>query len=241
MARTRRKKALYEVIGRGQLKQGQSQAFEKPPPDEPPAARAESETDASPAALEWPKKPRIVQLNAGRIEFSIPYQAAIAALLASVLLLLMAYRLGQRSPSATEAVDNAEKTTENEVQNVSVKQAGPDSQRQPEQPKAVAPATVDTGDNVIVLVEYSRRADLVPVQRHFRSHGIETEIVPAPGGKYYLWTKDRYSSVNTEGTLGYKAKQRIKEIGAMYKAPPGYETFAPNYFSDAYGKYMGQQ
>jgi hypothetical protein len=241
MARTRRKKALYEVIGRGQLKQGQSQAFEKPPPDEPPAARAESETDASPAALEWPKKPRIVQINAGRIEFSIPYQAAVAAVLVLILLLLMAYKLGQVSQSDAAALDETGKTPPSEVHDVSLKQAGPDSQRQPEQPKAVAPAAVDTGDNVIVLVEYQRRADLVPVQKHFRTHGIETEIAPAPGGKYYLWTKNRYSNVNTQGTPGYREKQRIKEVGALYKAPPSYETFAPNYFSDAYGKYVGQQ
>ena len=75
------------------------------------------------------------------------------------------------------------------------------------------------------------------MQAHFSEYGIETEIV-AERGHYFLQTKERYDNPDKPGTDGYKALQRIKEIGAKYKgkAPPGYETFAPNYFSDAYGK-----
>jgi hypothetical protein len=56
-------------------------------------------------------------------------------------------------------------------------------------------------------------------------------------GRYVLQTKQRYQNT-TVGSDGYKAIQKIREVGVLYKgkAPPGYETFAPNYFSDAYGK-----
>ena len=101
--------------------------------------------------------------------------------------------------------------------------------------KKVEP-TMTTGSNVIVLVEYSRRADLVPVQKHFAQFGIDTEIVNW-SGKYFLITKDRFESFGP-GSEGYKAKQKIIAAGALYKgqAPEGYETFSPHFFKDAYGK-----
>jgi hypothetical protein len=101
----------------------------------------------------------------------------------------------------------------------------------------VAEPVKPTGSNVIVLVVYDSLPDLAPVQAHFSENGIETEIV-TEGGRYFLQTKQRYDNPATAGTNGYRAKQRITEVGAKYKgkAPAGYETFAPNYFSDAYGK-----
>jgi hypothetical protein len=94
-----------------------------------------------------------------------------------------------------------------------------------------------TGNNVIVLVQYDSLPDLAPVQAHFSEHGIETRIV-TEGGRYFLQTIQKYDNPATAGTDGYRAKQRITEVGAKYKgkAPAGYETFAPHYFSDAYGK-----
>jgi len=232
MAKTRGKKALYEVISQSQRKLGSSKLGRQV--CEPKAAvdgtEGEKETSEAPEQLSWPKKPRIVQLNAGRIELSVPYQLAVAILLGIVLLALVSYRLGQRSTSASEPLQQ------------------PVEQSRLSEPKQIVPAagtkmpaTVETnqqvGDHVIVLVEYGRRADLVPVQRHFKEYGIETEIVPTGTGRYYLRTKKRYSDTKTPGSEGYRDKQRIIEIGALYKgkAPPGYETFAPHYFSDAYG------
>ena len=75
----------------------------------------------------------------------------------------------------------------------------------------------------------------MPVQKFFEENGILTEIV-LENGRYFLQTKNRYKSTKTPGEAGYEMKLRIAEIGANYKAPPGYETFAPHYFSDAYGK-----
>jgi len=78
---------------------------------------------------------------------------------------------------------------------------------------------------------------LVPVQEHFAEHRIETEIV-IENGRYYLQTVGTYDNFTTAGTNGYEALQKIIKIGAAYKgrAPEGYETFAPHYFDDAYGK-----
>jgi len=101
-----------------------------------------------------------------------------------------------------------------------------------------AELTKSTGNNVIVLVEYKRQADLEPVQAHFAGHDIATEIVKNWDGRYFLITKDRYDNLSTPGTEGYKALQRIVEVGAKYKGkvPEGFETFAPDYFKDAYGR-----
>lgn len=91
-------------------------------------------------------------------------------------------------------------------------------------------------NNVIVVVEYPKRPDLVPVQAHFAEYGIATEIVNW-GGKYFLITKDRYESFGPNSD-GYKTEQKIIEVGAKYKgkAPEGYETFAPDFFRNAYDK-----
>lgn len=222
----------------------------------------------SKAVADWWKKPRIAQFNAGRFEFSLPYQAAIAMGLLLVLLLLGSYRLGQNSvvpdqmagevAKAPEKVDTQGHTgldtasverpsppTENvlpKADNVPLNQdtmpiAGvtPDEKKieeevEPEEPK---------GKNVIVLAHSGRYADLVPVVEHFAEHGIDLKIVPLENGKYQLRTVERYErNPATPGTAGFEAKVKIRDVGRLYKdeAPAGLDTFAPNYFSDAYGK-----
>jgi hypothetical protein len=216
------------------------------------ATRAGSQPPTSKIAAKWWRKPRIVQLNAGRIEFSMPYQIAVAAGLVLVLALLASYRLGQFAgvgvpggpASATGQVQSppAEKLTSHTTSDPSTSsgQAVPPPvapvDRTPPKTEKVE-ASLPTGDNVIVLTHYHTMADLGPVQAHFAEHGIVTEIVPE-SGRYVLQTKQRYQNTTTPGSDGYKAIQKIKEVGALYKgkAPPGYEPFAAHYFSDAYGK-----
>ena len=48
-------------------------------------------------------------------------------------------------------------------------------------------------------------------------------------------TVDKYDNPDRPGTDGSVAKQKIIELGTKYKAPTGYESFAPNLFKDAYG------
>ena len=249
MARNRGKKALYEVMSKARIKPGSGGTLEQRPPKgsdgDKPAAEEKSAVEMPDVAAQWLRKPRTVQFNAGRIEFSIPYQLAVALLLGLILLALMAYRLGQQSGlTEQETIAPAEEMQRQQiVQESTAEQATVDAMQGPAAVEDILPGSKDvgpaepTGSNVIVLVEYEARADLEPVQEHFAQYGIETEIV-AESGRYFLVTKDRYDNPGKAGTDGYEAKQRIIEVGAEYegKAPAGYETFAPHFFRDAYGK-----
>ena len=112
---------------------------------------------------------------------------------------------------------------------------------------------VATGSNVIVLARHAVRSQLEPVQLYFREHGVETRILSyerlrrhfadngldasrlPQGDGYMLVTYNLYNNPDKEGTDGYVAKQRIIELGRGYEAPPNFESFATNRFSDAYG------
>ena len=91
------------------------------------------------------------------------------------------------------------------------------------------------GDHRIVIKQYSTDRDLKPVQEYFAARGIET-IIEKRGSSFFLLSKNTYENPQKLGTDGYRARMRIIEVGADYKAPAGYETFAPNLFSDAYGE-----
>jgi len=175
----------------------------------------------------------------------MPYQLAVALVLSLILLVLAAFRLGQEynltdQRAISTAVERPQISRRTPIE--------PDMADIREPPAPVEDSTLldedvtpvqpkSTGNNVIVLVQYEARADLVPVRAHFAEYGIDTEIV-MESGSYFLQTKNRYDNPGTPGTDGYKAKQKIIEVGAKYKgkAPPSFETFAPNFFSDAYGK-----
>ncbi len=250
MVRKRKKKSLYEVIANARLKSSDDEALGQPPPEKSDkkdgSSAAKSTLPMSERLAQWPKKPKIIQFNAGRIEISIPYHLAIALLLGIVLLVLVVFRLGQITyVSKQKAANSAERIPESkqevaEEAAVSIPQTAPATQKT--SPGVSAPAekvepAEAKGDHVIVLVEYQVSADLVPVREHFARYGIETEIV-RERGRYFLITKNRYENPERPETDGYKAKQRIIEVGARYKgkAPEGYETFAPHFFKDAYGK-----
>jgi hypothetical protein len=250
MVRNRGKKALYEVMSKARAKSEPRKTKEHIQPAKPdietPAIQQKGDTGVLKSTAKWWRKPRIVQLNAGRIEFSMPYQIAVVLFLGFIFVVIAAYRLGQASYPAQQQ--------EQQVVQQEPKQPDADTERpivpalsNIEQPQISEPAedTVaktevtepvePTGNNVIVLVQYDSLPDLAPVQEYFRKHHIELEIVPE-GGRYFLQTKQRYDNPSRPGTDGYRALQKIKEIGKEYQAPKGYGTFAPNYFQDAYGK-----
>lgn len=91
-----------------------------------------------------------------------------------------------------------------------------------------------TGDHVIVIMTYRLREDLEPVRDYFASNGIVTNI-DKQGGYYYLLTAERFKSPKQKGSDGFYALEKIKKIGADYRAPSGYETFGAEPFQDAYG------
>lgn len=252
MARNRRKKALYEVMSKARDKPGYGRTLEKMRPKKPVEKKEEpvtnqnsaADVETSKAAAKWWRKPRIVQFNVGRIEFSMPYQLAVALLLCLILMVLAAFRFGQyyyltdqRATDPAEEMPQINRTTPMEGGAGDIKEPRApdedttllDEELEPVKPKP-------TGNNVIVLVEFGSHADLVPVRDHFAKHNIETEIV-LENGRYFLRTKeDRYDNPRTPGTDGYKALQEIIKVGAEYKAPPNYEPFTQHLFSDAYGK-----
>jgi len=264
MARKRKKISLYEVISRDTSKSAYGRMLEKlhlPKIGRDKPAAAQDEVEMPERAAEWPRKPKIVQFNAGRIEFSMPYQIAIAVLLGIILLLLVVFRLGQRASNpkitsfSTSRQDVKTSPARPKAADLpAVKEVTPVADIDKSAISADKPAAIKTdwmdgllktkaagpliADNVIVLVEYKAKADLVPVQEHFASYGIGTEII-IENGRYFLITKDRYEkNPDKPGTAGYRAKQKIIKVGAQYKnkAPKGYETFAPHFFRDAYGK-----
>jgi hypothetical protein len=248
MTRNRGKKALYEVMSKARVKPDHGKIVEhlrpKKPDEEVPAARRKETVAVPKATAKWWKKPSIVQFNAGRIEFSMPYQVAVVLVLVFIIVIIAAYRLGQSSyPAGRQETDqpvptakemDGERPVERAMADITQPLAPPENTTAKTE---VAEPIMPTGSNVIVLVVYDSLPDLAPVQAHFSENGIETEIV-TESGRYFLQTKQRYDNPATAGTDGYKAKQKIVEVGAKYKgkAPAGYETFAPNYFSDAYGK-----
>ena len=249
MTRYRRgKKALYEVMSEARLKPGYGRTLgkmlpEKPGEDEPSVETevAEVTQDNGPeetpqVSVRWRRKPRTVQFNAGRVEFSLPYPIAIAVVLGLVVVVLVAFRAGQLSYRVSEAKSNNPPVNVGGNREDPVVRQETNTITRTREDAGNVGAVTPTGNNVIVLVQHGARADLEPVRTHFSGYGIETEIVNWDG-KYYLITKARFRSFGA-GTDGYVAKQRIAEVGAKYKgkAPEGYESFAPHYFSDAYGK-----
>ncbi|HPD47737.1 MAG TPA: hypothetical protein P5279_13825 [Anaerohalosphaeraceae bacterium] len=108
-------------------------------------------------------------------------------------------------------------------------------------PKEQVKTSQPQGTNVIVIQVYKQRRDLEPVKEHFARYGVETEIVRR-GSYFFLVTKQLYHRCSVDSTKfnekydGDVARKKIQEIGAKYKAPPGYESFAAHLFSDAYAE-----
>ena len=221
-----KKKALYEVIIRGKSKTG----YEHLQPKVEQAghqAPQDAISSPSPSVVRWVRKPRTVQFNAGRIEFSMPYQVGIAVLLGALLVLVIVFRLGERvgSRKDTRLAPASQASAQIKEQITSAKDAGGEQ-------------TVSLGRNRIVIKMYQVREQLAPVKEYFDKLGVATEIVER-NNWYYLVTKNGFDNPDKPGTDGYLARQKIIELGAGYKAPAGYETFrradGMPPFNDAFG------
>jgi hypothetical protein len=233
MVHNTKKKALYEVIGRAGSKSGYEQLHPNGTAGENPSTNPET----LPNVVRWVRKPGFVQLNAGRIEFSIPYQVGIAVALGILLAAVVLFRLGQRvgnrdipanTPAATKPVTPKPVTQDTTVAKLPAAQDASAA-------AVVANQPTSTGKNRIVLKMYQVRSHLEPAKEYFDKMGVATEIIEKDNW-YYLVTKNKYDNPGKVGTDGYLTKQKIIELGAGYKAPVGFETFGPNPFSDAYGK-----
>lgn len=212
-----------------------------------PVTREQEQDPADNAllAVQWRRKPRVVQYNNGRVEFSVPYQIGIAVVLGLIVVMLLTFRAGRQSAVVSKPGPGSPPAVlGNDGQDPVI--TGNEGVVEPVKPAESTAkgggntaAVTSSGNNVIVLAEYHQSRDLSAVRQHFARYGIDTDIV-SKDGSYFLVTQATYSGPSLRkgsGGEGDLAIQKIAEIGQEYKgkAPDGYETFAPHYFSDAYG------
>jgi hypothetical protein len=232
MVRYRKKKAFYEVMKKTLPKSSDNKILGTSQPKETDANPSVSGPEQKKTA--WPRHPRALQYNAGRIEISMPYYVAIGIALGLFLMAVVIFRLGQatnltETASVEIPVESAKPTNFTPAKKPVVP-----SVKTPPVKKTVAPVKYK-GDNRIVIQTHQLRPQLGPVRDYFNGKGIETEIRKIDDW-YFLVTKAKYENPERPGTDGFLAKQKIIEIGADYKSPPGYGSFGPKPFSDAYGK-----
>lgn len=235
MARNRGKLSLYEVMGKSSIKSSYGKTLKKQPPEPPPRdepIKAKSALPESERVAHWPRRPKIIQLNAGRVEISMPYPLAIAVVLGIILLFLVALWLGETGYLSRKGKTGTAGTGLTNWRDIV---GGGKSERR-DANEIVSPDTGESkGNHRIVIQTYKKRADLELVQYHFAEGGIETEIRKI-GDIFYLVTTKKYDNPNREGTDGYAAKQKIIEWGVKYKAPQDYEPFGVKSFETAFGK-----
>jgi hypothetical protein len=220
--------SLYEVIRTAQVSPRDS----KPPEQQP--GKPDKDITAMPSSA-WPRKPRIVQVNAGRVEFSLPYQIAILLGLGVVLVIFLVYQLGRISNKSTDLGSITSKSQPRAVEQIRRVDTADEITPAVSTPAEEAEPVKPKGNNNIVITEYPQRNDLVPVQKYFTKNLIDTEIVKL-NESYFLRTVEKYENPGRFGTDGYEARQRIIELGTDYKAPTGFETFGAKPFQDAYGR-----
>jgi hypothetical protein len=228
------------------------------PPVVPPKVveRPESKPVQGPSQT-W-LRPKRVQLNDGRIEISVPWQLGVAIGLGLILVVLIVFRLGQidqkaRFAGAQQPVRTSAPSPTPDGDTTAAGSDGTQAGPVGSGSDSGTPPPASTGDHVIVLAHYPVRTHLEPVRSYFASKGVETSILAVSVLRQYfserglntavlpdddgfmLVTSGLYENPNNSDSDGYAMKQKIVRFGAQYKAPTGYETFAPNYFSDAYG------
>jgi hypothetical protein len=229
MVRRRRKKALYEVIGTGEVRPNHDRSVRHREGGEEGGLGPER-------GVVWSGRPKLLRFGTNRLELSLPYQLVIAVLLGVILLLLVVFRLGQSSPSEDRLAEQMSEAAQQEspasVATESGEVVSADGRKLLSAEEAAAEAR--KGNNRIVIQTYQVRSALEPVKQYFAGLGIETEIRKIEDW-YYLVTTNKYESPERVGTDGYLVKQKIIELGAGYKAPQGYESFGSRPFHDAYG------
>lgn len=241
MARNPKQKALYEVIKSSQGKTGgrgvwpAASISENTDSAGPTPTMAETETKIEMRRIQGLGRQPAANLGRKRV-LLVPYRVAAILTLVFILAVLVAFRLGRLSEEQTAATENFKFTGSEETAST-----GPVLEETSEPIKSETATEIQEqsplvygGDNVVVIATYRIRNDLEPVQEYFARNGVETEIW-LRNSYFYLVTKDRFEGTERRGTDGYLMKQKIKKIGADYKAPSGYESFMPNLFQDAYG------
>ena len=243
MVRGSRRMALYEVIGKSELKSAQGKELGRLKSNDPapklPVDTGLKKTGDLPVkdAKPWQNKPKWLRFYSNRIEFSLSWPVAVITVLAIFAIFLVFFRLGRIN--AGKNADNLSETASERTARplASVKAPAMSATEaatlvRPATPKMVEPM----GDHVIVIASYDHASHLEPVKSYFAGFGIETNVIMR-NGRYLLVTQQRYENPERADSDGNIAMQKIIKIGAGYKPPKssGYESFAPKLFSDAYG------
>jgi len=224
MARNSRRTVLYEVIKKSGKKTGSGgvQLFLQKL-----AKKLRNKRFSDKTASEMPNETlaamaqKLHKPQHSKRRHKLPVVMALVAL-ALIATVFVVFKPDPTSQNNRVVEENIDKTTSLAPQKVTA-----------QTPPALIPAT-SAGDHVIVIVQYRQKGDLEPVMNYFTVNGIATEIEKR-GSYYFLVTKDKFQNPQKQGTDGYLAKNKIKEIGTKYKAPPGFETFGSVPFQDAYG------
>ena len=226
----------------------------------PPKSREAPQQAVQGPTQTW-LRPKAWQLNEGRIEITLPYQFGIIIGLGLTLLVLIAFwfghrlgqmdqraRYGRAAQSASAAAGGLPARTEGSGADAT--EPRPETKSDGDRGATVARTT---GKNLIVLARHPQREHLEPVMAYFAEHGIVTGVVPyenlrehfakkgldasrlPEGDGFLLAVRGLYDNPEKEGTDGNAVLKQIVELGRGYRAPPGRESFAQNYFSDAYG------
>ncbi|MBN1815796.1 MAG: hypothetical protein JW828_00455 [Sedimentisphaerales bacterium] len=243
MARNTGRMALYEAISQSRKKQAGKESqrqkivrlrsgFLR--------KRKEGRIAAKKTLLRRKPNPSAAGVQGIRTKIGLSYVTAVLIALGLIVIVLAGIKLGQlagrRGPEQGRSgiVGNTDRGGEQDLR------TGPYENRRSTEPnedlqQGNEAFVSSTGQNVIVIASYGREPDLVPVQTHFAEQGIATEV-RSLGDNYLLVTRQRYDNPNRRDSNGYAALQKVKEIGAGYKAPSGYERFGSRPFQDAYGR-----
>jgi hypothetical protein len=202
-----------------------------------------------------------VQLNAGRVEISVPYHIGIVVVLVMALVVLAAFRLGQKfSGTKVKAAAMTAAPVQVAKENASAETAAPTPSSSTTSAASASSGGRETaqpaGDNLIVLKYSTQQAELDKAKDFFVKNGIDVAVWSVAalrdglaqhqwkanglpkGDGYLLITNGFYGNPDNPATDGYAIKQKISELGKKYKPA------APKFFTDAYGvklSRVGQQ
>ena len=245
MGRYRGQKALYEVIGKNRARRNSDIVPLKPKPVEE-KKRAGTELATKSVQARW-LKPRAVQCYGGKVELTLSYPVACVCLLGVLVSLLVAYQLGRwQRTLALAAVPVKDSTPVSSVPNRSLESEKTNTQDEvtasaapppfvPPPQETALPILEERG-NVIAILTYRDRTQLVPVQDYFNRNGISTRIVPVEIGGFILCTVERFrDNPARPGSDGYARLQQIIELGAEYRPPDNYLGFTRESFAGAHG------
>ncbi len=161
-------------------------------------------------------RPKALQLNGGRVEVSVPYHVGLAAALAVVLVVLGAFRIGQKYP-AGQGRDNvpAQPPVRSAPQNAATMTS---SRPRPETPVAgprvaesataqpplqAQSAPQGQGDHLLILARARQQEDLAPVIKFFADNGVELMPLPLNDATRELFTKNGYNAAALGSGDGY--------------------------------------